>query len=57
MKVGAKLGLHGLEASWDAVNGWYLSVIGLGQAYRTSVAALRTAQLFVPLIGHWRAPF
>jgi hypothetical protein len=54
MEGGAILGLHGLEAIRDAVNGWHIGVTELRQAGHTSVAASRAAQLFVPLIGHWR---
>jgi hypothetical protein len=57
MEVGAILGLHGLEAIRDAYNGWHIGVFELRQGCRTSVVALRAAQLFVPLIGHWRPLF
>jgi hypothetical protein len=43
MKVGAKLGLHGFEASRDQFNSWHPSVFELRQAGHTRVAALRAA--------------
>jgi hypothetical protein len=52
MKVRAKLGKHGLETVREAVNGWHIRVLGLGQAGRSGLAALWAAKLFVPLIGH-----
>jgi hypothetical protein len=43
MKVRAKLGLHGFEASRDQFNSWHPSVFELRQAGHTRVAALRAA--------------
>jgi hypothetical protein len=34
------LGLHALEAIRDAINGWYLSVIGLRQAGHTGYCGI-----------------
>jgi hypothetical protein len=57
MEVGAILGLHGCEAIRDAINGWHIGVFELRQSGHTGVAALRAAEHFVPLIGHWRPHF
>jgi hypothetical protein len=54
MKPGTVLCLHGLEASRDKTNSWNFGVSKLRQAGHTSIAASRAAQVFVPLIGHWR---
>jgi hypothetical protein len=41
-----------LEAIRNAVNGWYVGIVALGQAGYPSLAALGALQSFVPLIGH-----
>ena len=42
-EVGAILGLHGLEAMRDAIDGWHIGVFELGQTGHASVAALWAA--------------
>jgi hypothetical protein len=43
MKVGAELGLHGLEASRDKMNGWHPGAIELRQARYAGAAAVMAA--------------
>jgi hypothetical protein len=52
MKVGAVQGSDDLETIRNAVNGWSVGVVALGQAGYPGLAALGALQSFVPFIGH-----
>jgi hypothetical protein len=43
LEVGAILGLYGLEAIRDSINGWHRIVAALGKAGNPQLVTLRTA--------------
>ena len=51
-EVGTEFGQDDLEAVRDVMNGWCVVAICLRKAGHASLSALRTPQLFVPLIKH-----
>jgi hypothetical protein len=55
IEVGAKFGLNHLEAIWDDLHCWRVGVVILRQTSHACLAAFRTPQVFVPLVGRRHA--
>src|SRR2546426_625378 len=56
MEVDAVLGINDLEAMRDEIDGWRDLVV-LREASLASLAAVRTSQVFVPLVFHGGPPY